>query len=420
MADEMEDVQHEESGAEVEDATTAEVAAINSHKLTAALRMTEQAFQEQHGSATNWWELLGVARPDPLPRNCITSLKTLRQLFANPAYQLIDEGPIFARRLALGGKVICEVCFRANSKSGMMAAVSDSCSGHLKTKTHIKRLSNIDRSTGGAFMGGGGGGGGHEVAGAAEGGAGGGAHQILLDQMPAFVSPAGVLDERARSMALVVGKLAAGGNGAAGIPPSSISAHLDQSMLHFLTHLDSGLPTKTTILTRDLQRAVELVEARISTMLNDVKISLYIDGGSNHLAYGRKVMVVCASSLEWAEDLLLDVQILEGHESGETNKEQIIALCEKYKIKKENVWYVPSFPGSPGSPTPRHSISKSPYRCLFPPPHPLLLFQVHLRRQRFTQPQVCGAFEQARLQGYIFALPAPLYQSRRRGISAGI
>lgn len=79
-------------------------------------------------------------------------------------------------------------------------------------------------------------------------------------------------------------------------------------------------------------------------MLQGVKLTLYIDGGKSHLAYGRKVMVVCASSLEWEHDILLDVLILEGHESGETNADQIEALCEKYSIDKLDVWYVNCHP----------------------------------------------------------------------------
>jgi hypothetical protein len=108
-----------------------------------------------------------------------------------------------------------------------------------------------------------------------------------------------------------MGRLVAGGNGAASIPPSSIHALLPQSVLGLLQELNTGLPVKSTILQSTLQDAVSLYEARIKLKLKDgAKVSLYIDGGSNHLAYGRKVVVVCASSLEWSYDLLLDVQIL--------------------------------------------------------------------------------------------------------------
>jgi hypothetical protein len=51
-------------------------------------------------------------------------------------------------------------------------------------------------------------------------------------------------------------------------------------------------------------------------------------------------MVVCASSPEAEFDLLLDVKVLEAHETAVTNAQQIEDLCALYEIKKVDVWYV--------------------------------------------------------------------------------
>jgi hypothetical protein len=169
-----------------------------------------------------------------------------------------------------------------------------------------------------------------------------GQHDAAVQRIDVMLGAGAELEFTTKQLtALTVGRLTAGGNGAAGIPPSSIHAMLPQSVLALLQEMNTGLPVKSTILQSTLPDAVSLCEARIKLMLKDgVKVSLYIDGGSNHLAYGRKVMAVCASSLEWNYDLLLDVQILEAHETGRTNADQIHAICSKYDILKKNVWYI--------------------------------------------------------------------------------
>jgi hypothetical protein len=132
------------------------------------------------------------------------------------------------------------------------------------------------------------------------------------------------------------------------VPPSSIPKLLRQSTLALLAEqLDSGIPVKSTILYKDLPQVVEMLKERIRVEVQGLKLSLYIDGGSGKLAYGRKVMVVCASSLEWEYDRLLDVQILEAHETGASNAAQIERVCTEYAILKSDVWYICADNASP-------------------------------------------------------------------------
>jgi hypothetical protein len=85
---------------------------------------------------------------------------------------------------------------------------------------------------------------------------------------------------------------------------------------------------------------VRLLETRIKVMVRGQQLSFFIDGGSGGIGGGRKVMVVCASSPEAEFDLLLDVKILEAHETAATNAQQITDICARYEIKKADVWYL--------------------------------------------------------------------------------
>lgn len=281
----------------------------NAHKLTFLLTCSKEEFEAHDNRKSFWWEILGVPKPD-IPREVTTKISTLRELFQANSF-LVDTGPSFARTLGMLGKVQCSICRLHNTRDGKMQARKGVVSKHPQDGAHRTHLAS------------------HNAA------------QLRLDEMHAFVEGAGGEQAiRKRLMALAVGKFVAGGEGCAGIPPSSLPRHFSTGVWSLLHELETGFPAPSTILESTLQDAVELVEKRLGQMLRGVKLTLYIDGGKSHLAYGRKVMVVCASSLEWEHDILLDVLILEGHESGETNADQIEALCKKYSIDKLDVWCV--------------------------------------------------------------------------------
>ena len=150
---------------------------------------------------------------------------------------------------------------------------------------------------------------------------------------------------------LVVGSFAAGTHGAAGVPPSSIPKLLNRSMLDILQHeLLNDIPTATTLTSSTLPLAVELVEDRIKILVKDQPLSMYIDGGSSNLEDGRKVVVVCASSLEKGiGTIVLDVLVMEAHETSDTQAEQIEALVKKYDIFRKNVHYLCADNASPNN-----------------------------------------------------------------------
>jgi len=295
--------------------------------------MSVAAFAATGQGTQNWWRVLDVPAPKSMERkNAVKTLKTLREIYIRHDF-LWREGVAWMKQLAIGGKVICGACFLRNKKDGILGADNNGVQRHgrlLKHKDAVRAHDNKQRRYAVAAAAGGGNGG--------AGGAGGAA-QLVLAAQP---------NDSIHARSLLIGAFIAGGHGAAGVPPSAIPKLFRQSTLGLLAEqLDSGMPVKSTILTTELPKIVQFVKDRIKELVKDVKLSLYIDGGSGKLAYGRKVMVLCASSLEWQYDKLLDVQILEAHETGASNAAQIERVCAEYGVNPLNVWYVCADNASP-------------------------------------------------------------------------
>ena len=212
------------------------------------------------------------------------------------------------RALLADGQLLCMACVKANSRSGMFKAISGREDVHAGSQTHSKHVAEFN------------------------------AAQARIDAMMGGVGAHGpALLERSRAEvkhgreALVTASFLAGGAGAAGLPPFSLPVYLRKDVLGLLEQLQGGLPAASTLSQTTIPNAVKLVEERILAKLRGgMQISMFIDGGAaKHLAGGRKVVVVCADSREWGEPLLLDVTILECHESSDTQTAQIERICIK-------------------------------------------------------------------------------------------
>ena len=280
----------------------------NAHKVTRILKLSSEQFKVDPEKGKSWWRLFGVA--EPTSRHVAKRMSSLHELYST--YDFLErEGSAFARTLAFEGRAICSVCYKNNQVAGKVLACMSSAKQHAEDGAHKKNLGRHDNTV------------------------------QRIDAMAAGIGGGGGVSEERGMRALAVGKLVAGGEKAAGMPPSAIPSYLSQAMLSLLEQMGGGMPVGSTIRTTTLEESVEMVKGRLKTLVRGVKISAYVDGGkAPHLAYGRKVMVVCASSLEWEFDVLLDVRVLEGHETGESIADQIEALCKEYSISKLDVWYV--------------------------------------------------------------------------------
>jgi hypothetical protein len=312
----------------------ADTAQIQGHKLVKYINMDPREFNslEKNVREQNWWKVLSIDQPPSFEgRNHVKSLDTLVSVYRLSKW-LESSNSVWLRKLIMDGQVICSACFKKDSVLGAIACRKDKIERHLDTSKHKANVEEydvsqpkIDKIGGGAGIGG----------------------NTYVDKIK--------LDDKRRYEALVVGTLAAGGDGAAGIPPSSIHQHFCKDILDIVGYeLRGGIPTSDTIIKTTLPNAIECIEGRIKDLIKDTPIALYIDGGSaSHLALGRKVMVLCASSMKWEGNVLLDVHVMEGseHETIDSNVKQILAACAKYDIPFKNVQYLCADNGSTNKPT---------------------------------------------------------------------
>ena len=319
----------------------------NSSKLVKFLNMPDDEWSALYGETKSkpWWEVVSIAKPEAASKNAKVAgkLSTLRGVFASPHIQ--RSNTLWVSNL-LDGKVSCSPCSARNFARGLLTCNVDKVGRHLLLDKHVKCVERLNKKR---------------------------ERPQKIDEIDGGVQPAAAL-AAGRSAAhiaaaLVVGSFAAGTHGAAGVPPTSIPKLLSKDMLGLLRHeLRNGIPASSTITTSTLPTAVALVEERIKALVAGVPLSLYIDGGSSKLACGRKVVCVCAGSMEdemrWATDVLekgepqlssgsvlLDVLVMEAHESKDTQVAQIVALVEKYGILPKNVHYLCADNASPNKAT---------------------------------------------------------------------
>ena len=300
--------------------------------LVQYINMHRTAFEalSREVKGQKWWNVLGIEEPAPFRgsenRNKARSLETLVSIFRlSPCLDRDDL--VWIENLIGYGQVTCSVCSSDNTSYGLVACRLDKVDRHLKSPRHKMSLTNyqpkITQFNGGVGIGG--------------------------------MTPTNLIqnDLCKTTEALIVGSLAAGGDGAAGIPPSSIPELMNKDLLDLIRNdLKAGMPSKTTILTQTLANSISILRGRIKPLVKDTKLSIFIDGGSAYnLADSRKVVVICASSMKWKDNLLLDVSVYEAHENSDIQSEQIQKVCEMYEILPRNIQYLCADNASPNKAT---------------------------------------------------------------------
>ena len=268
---------------------------------------------------------------------------TLRKIFESSWIERSNTAWI---RALLGGEVLCMACVGCNSVSGHFGVATDKVARHLKhndgtVSTHKKNVRLLEALLP-SFT--------HPSAPPPSSPSSPPslqlphshhpspiqvakyeASQLRIDAMKKGVGVAGpslvdrtLLDEEKRKQALAFGAFAAGGHGAAGIPPSSIPKLVSQEMLRLLRNTDFGSPAASTLLETTLPNHKLLVQEYIKEQLKGTHIAISIDGGSaRKLADGRKVIVIVAYSPERGEEYLLHVRVLDVHENSKIQAEVI-------------------------------------------------------------------------------------------------
>jgi hypothetical protein len=112
--------------------------------------------------------------------------------------------------------------------------------------------------------------------------------------------------------------------------------------------LKDGFPSVNHIIIHTLPNAILIGEDKLKAQLQDTPISLYIDGGAaSNLALGRKVVVICASSMKWKDNVRRDVLVIETHETSGIQCNQIDKVAKKYGILPKNIQYLCADNASP-------------------------------------------------------------------------
>ena len=275
------------------------MASENAHHLRAYILMEDSEFNALPSRQQNekWWTPLRMVVAPCLPPRTMQSLAKLRDEMKHRWIEKDDSSWI--KQLVEHGQLVCMACTKFNSVSGKIGLVSGRMEEHMKSSGHLRNVARYDATV--------------QRIDAMKGGAGAGAGVGAGAGAGGSLTERDVLGTKHYLQALAVSSMVAGGNGAAGVPPSAIPVYLRRSVLDVLSELDGGMPSADTIKTTTLKDAVELVKERIKLKLgldDGVQISLYIDGGgAKWRADGRKVVVVCASSLLWDEPLLLSVEV---------------------------------------------------------------------------------------------------------------
>jgi hypothetical protein len=293
------------------------------------LDMSEEEFgkQPREVKSAHWWKVSKIGMPGSFgDKNHVKSLDKLTEVYRlSKFFDRTRSG--WLNTLIIDGQVRCKLCHSDNTIYGLFACSIDSAKDHLKSPYHKKCVEEFEASL-----------------------------QQHIDDMHGGAGPGGMtlddrlmLEDSKRSEALLVGSFVAGGRGAAGIPPSSIHELFNKDALNILHHdLKAGFPSASHIISRTLPNAILIVEDRLKAQLKDTPISVYIDGGAaSNLALGRKVVVICASSMKWKDNVLLDVLVIETHETSGIQCNQIDKVAKKYGILPKNIQYLCADNASP-------------------------------------------------------------------------
>ena len=281
-------------------------------------------------------------------KDAVKSVAKWRDLYDAKKFPFVVRNHFHVIRHILEGKVAC-VCCRKESAYGTMLSTTRALEQHeggAKHKaawlTHTKKAQQVELTEAG-----------------------------LAKPVTAAVMTMG--------RQLAVGSLVAGGDGAAGVPPTAIPALLNGDFLKILESLPGGMPCATTISNVDIPAVFSLVQDSIRSKLEGKTFSIGIDGGSSHLADGAKTLAAVAMGPQLEYDLLLDVQCLPCHETGTVQAKFLNDCATTYKINtKKQVKYIVADNASVNSKTVKLLIALYGWVCGFARcfPHTLSLVLV--------------------------------------------
>jgi hypothetical protein len=234
------------------------------------------------------------------------TLATMRSIFASA---FLSRDVTIAPRHLLAGDAVCSLCWLHN-KQGVVQLVVDSVGSHARGVKHQARETDA-RSRG---------------------------TQQTMGRGAGAAVPAGAVSREDVATTLCCAHLCAGGNGAAGLPYTTVPVLMRREFLKLVNNgMRSGFPSATSIRTKEMKDGVDMVRDDIRAQLAGVPLSLGIDGGSTQLIDGRKVLAVVVQSPALEYDMLLDLKFLRAHENSRVQAQLLEEVRERYGVPKKMV-----------------------------------------------------------------------------------
>lgn len=152
-----------------------------------------------------------------------------------------------------------------------------------------------------------------------------------------FVS---VADRRADALVMCTAALVAGGGGAHAQPYTTISKTLSKDFLTVLGDMRSGFPSSWTIRETVIPEMLERLMAHNIELLKDMDFNVHVDGGAGYICNGIKILAWFATSPLLPYDLLVHIDLLPVHETGEIQADLLVKLAAKLKVSPKRIRYL--------------------------------------------------------------------------------
>lgn len=255
------------------------------------------------GKADMLYTVLGVSpvvMPPPGSKNTCSTVSRLRTM--KEAYPWISLEKVGAGRHLLNYKVMCTYCHGSGAKAGVMSLEKAVLAKHGASEVHAR---NVALQA---------------------------ARQLDLGEAIAKAADAHAIELTSRTLAVASFV-------AAGVPHSKTTI-FSPAFVHALSTMSSGMASRTHVRETELPDAVDAVKKKIKLLLADKQFSLVVDGGSSMLALGSKVLAVLASTPALDREVLLHLELMDRHETAETQAAVLQRVLESYEFKPAQVEHI--------------------------------------------------------------------------------
>lgn len=260
------------------------------------------------------WSVLGLTSAEvaslTIPDGVVMTVAGLRLFFSE--YELRTD--VAFMRALLQGCAACMHCHGSDTSLGFVQLRRDRLAAHVLGKKHANKVAAAARTSKALTA---------------------SASKTQTSLLDAGLVLDKVAMEREKAATLLVAHFIA-----CGIPPSTVPRLLPQDVLVLISQLAAGMPSVSTITKVVVPAAVTLVEEEIENKFKGKSVSIAIDGGAAYNLLDKGKIVVVTASAPGLKTAVLEIVVLDGHETAEVQKNIIVQLALRYKIDKDKFVYL--------------------------------------------------------------------------------